>query len=141
MAKKGYAENMYGWMKRNGLAQKYEHPGIYCIKINGQIVYIGKSENMLRRIAEHYVGVKQQSELKYRIMAEAQHKGHSVDFDVLYYAQSSGQAAIDQEIGKMEGVYIRVYNPPLNTQIPRAEDWHYYEVKKIDARSVLDSII
>ena len=35
MAKKSYAENMYGWMKRNGLAKKYEHPGIYCIKING----------------------------------------------------------------------------------------------------------
>ena len=48
-------------------------------------------------------------------MAEAQRKGHSVDFDVLYYAQSSGYAAIDQEIGKMEGVYIRAYQPSLNT--------------------------
>ena len=141
MVKKNYAENMYGWMKRNGLAEKYEHPGIYCIKINGQIVYIGKSHNMLKRVAQHFVGVKQQSELKYRIMAEAQRKGHSVDFDVLYYAQSSGYAAIDQEIGKMEGVYIRAYQPSLNTQIPSKEDWHNYEVKKINAQSVLDSIL
>lgn len=138
---KSYEENMYGWMKRNGLAQKYEHPGIYCIKIDEQIVYVGKSHNMLKRVAQHYVGVKKQSERKYRIMAEAQRKGHRIGFDVLYYAQSSGYAAIDQEIGKMEGVYIRVYKPSLNTQVPSAEDWHCYEVNKINAKSVLDSIL
>ena len=38
-------------MKDKGLAAKYEHAGIYCIKIDTQIVYIGKSANMLRRIA------------------------------------------------------------------------------------------
>lgn len=70
---------------------------------------------MLKRVAQHYVGVKKQNERKYRIMAEAQRKGHRIGFDVLYYAQSSGYAAIDQEIGKMEGVYIRVYKPSLNT--------------------------
>jgi len=42
---------------------------------------------MLKRIAEHYVGIKNGSEAKYRILAEAQRKGHSVGFDVLYYAQ------------------------------------------------------
>ena len=49
----------------------YEHPGIYCIKLDDQIVYIGKSKNMLERVASHYVGIKQGSELKYRIIAEA----------------------------------------------------------------------
>lgn len=46
-----YAENAYNWMKRKGLATKYERAGIYCIKLDGQILYIGKSMNMLRRIA------------------------------------------------------------------------------------------
>ena len=46
-----YEDNTYAWMKRNGLADKYEHAGIYCIKIDSMIVYIGKSVNMLRRIA------------------------------------------------------------------------------------------
>lgn len=46
-----YEENAYNWMKRKGLAAKYERAGIYCIKIGGQILYIGKSMNMLRRIA------------------------------------------------------------------------------------------
>ena len=46
-----YEENAYNWLKRKGLAGKYEHAGIYCIKIDDKIVYIGKSGNMLRRIA------------------------------------------------------------------------------------------
>ena len=46
-----YEDNAYHWMKHKGLAEKYEFAGIYCIKIDGRIVYIGKSGNMLRRIA------------------------------------------------------------------------------------------
>jgi len=46
-----YEENAYQWLKRKGLSAKYEHAGIYCIKISDRIVYIGKSANMLRRIA------------------------------------------------------------------------------------------
>lgn len=46
-----YEDNAYNWMKRKGLANKYEHAGIYCIKIDSDIVYIGKSGNMLWRIA------------------------------------------------------------------------------------------
>lgn len=46
-----YEDNAYHWLKRKGLAAKYEHAGIYCIKIDDKIVYIGKSANMLRRIA------------------------------------------------------------------------------------------
>lgn len=54
----GYVENMYGWLKRKGYAEKYEHAGIYCIKIDSTIVYVGKSRNMLRRVAEHYVAIQ-----------------------------------------------------------------------------------
>ena len=67
----GYAENMYQWLKRNGYADKYDHAGIYCIKIDNIIVYIGKSTNMLRRVAEHYAAIKGQETRKYRILAEA----------------------------------------------------------------------
>ena len=102
-----YTENVYNWLKRKGLADKYEHPGIYCIKINEKIVYVGKSRNMLQRIAEHYVGIKVGKEKKYRIMAAAQRKGHSIDFDVLYYATGRTPSAIIEEIGEKEGEYIR----------------------------------
>ena len=46
-----YEENVCAMLRRRGLSSKYEHPGIYCIKLDGQIVYIGKSENMLVRVA------------------------------------------------------------------------------------------
>ena len=58
-------------LRRKGLAPKYEHPGIYCIKMNDKIVYIGKSRNMLERVAAHYVGIRCGTERKYRILAEA----------------------------------------------------------------------
>ena len=65
-----YVENVCTMFRRNGLSTKYEYPGIYCIKLDGRIVYIGKSENMLERIAAHYVGIKTGSELKYQIIKE-----------------------------------------------------------------------
>ena len=70
-------------------------------------MYIGKSENMLKRIAAHYVGIRTGSEKKYRLLSEIQRKGHDIDFDVLYHAQSKGYAAIREEIGSKEGEYIR----------------------------------
>ena len=67
-----YVDNVCKMPRKNGLASKYDSPGIYCIKLNEKIVYIGKSRNMLCRVASHYVGIKRGSERKYRILAEAQ---------------------------------------------------------------------
>ena len=95
-----YEDNAYNWMKRKGLAEKYEHAGIYCIKIDDKIVYIGKSANMLRRIAQHYAGIQKGTEKKYRIISEAERKGHPISFDVLYYAKSRRYADKLAEIGE-----------------------------------------
>ena len=74
-------------------------------------------------------------------MAEARRKGHSIGFDVLYYAKSSRYADKLAEIGEKEGEYIRKYNPILNTQIPKAENWERWDTKTVDAKSVLESIL
>ena len=110
-----YPDNAYYWMKRNGHAPKYEHAGIYCIKIDDKIVYIGKSGNMLRRIAQHYAGIQMGTEKKYRILSEARRKGHKLGFDVLYYAKSKQYMDKLAEIGEKEGEYLRQYHPILNT--------------------------
>lgn len=136
-----YADNAYNWMKDKGLAAKYEHAGIYCIKVDNKIVYIGKSTNMLRRIAQHYVGIQTGAEKKYRIMAEARRKGHNIGFDVLYYAQRKGSTNQLLEIGQKEGEYIRKFNPVLNTQIPKEEDWSKWDISEVDAREVLRMIL
>ena len=81
------------------------------------------------------------TEKKYRIMQEAQRKGHSINFDVLYYAKSKGSINRMAEIGEKEGEYIRQYLPILNTQIPKEEDWRSYDTNPIDAKSVLADIL
>ena len=135
-----YAENMYNWLKQRGLAAKYEFAGIYCIKVDEKIVYIGKSGNMLRRIAQHYAGIQRQTEKKYAVLAEARRRGHNINFDVLYYAQSTRYADKLTEIGEKEGEYIRKYQPILNTQIPKEDDWKHFEVREIDAQTIIESL-
>ena len=137
----GYAENMYEWLKRKGYAPKYDHAGIYCIKIDDTIVYIGKSHNMLKRVSQHYAAIMGQTEKKYRLFAEAQRKGHSINFDVLYHAAETYYPAVKNEIGQKEGEYIRQYKPILNTQIPREDDWRKFDVCAVDAREVLKELL
>ena len=137
----GYAENMYEWLKRKGYAPKYDHAGIYCIKIDDTIVYIGKSHNMLKRVSQHYAAIMGQTEKKYRIFAEAQRKGHSINFDVLYHAAETYYPAVKNEIGQKEGEYIRQYKPVLNTQIPREDDWRKFDVCAVDAKEVLKDLL
>lgn len=92
---------------------------------------------MLRRISEHLVGMKTQSEKKYRILAEAKRKGCRIGFDVLYDAKSTDYGEITQEIGEQEGAYIRKYRPPLNMQIPKEEDWTKWDTVEVDPREVI----
>ena len=131
MVRQSYEENVAAMFRRKGLSPKYEHAGIYCIRIDDQIVYIGKSKNMLERIAAHYVGIRNGLKPKYHILSQMQREGHPIGFDVLYYASSVQAADIVEEIGYMEGVYIRKYRPALNTQIPKEDDWRKFEVKQI----------
>ena len=125
-------------IRRRGKEEKYKAPGVYCIKLNGRIVYIGKGRNMIDRIASHYVGVQSQSERKYRILGEAaQALQCPICFDVLYYAQETSDQAILEEIGQKEGELIRQYRPLLNTQIPKAENWHKWDVDKRSTEEIM----
>ena len=132
---------MYNWLKRKGYAPKYEYAGIYCIKVDNTIVYVGKSRNMLKRVAQHYVGIRLENEKKYRILAELKRKGHCIGFDVLYYAQAHQYKKVSAEIGQKEGEYIRQLQPLLNTQIPTEENWKNWEVQPVDAKKVLSMLL
>ena len=96
---------------------------------------------MLERVAHHYVGIKRGSERKYRILAEAQRKGQTVGFDVLYYAKSRSKVDKMVEIGEKEGEFIRELKPALNTQIPKADNWRSYEINKSASTITLSEIL
>ena len=65
---------------------------------------------MLRRVAEHYVGIQKETEKKYRILSEACRKGHPITFDVLYDAKGKRYAAIKEEIGRKEDITRNNWN-------------------------------
>ena len=95
-----YEENVRAMIRRRGKEEKYKAPGIYCIKLDGRIVYIGKSINMIDRVAAHYVGIKNEETLKYHIISEAATMlDCPIEFDVLYYAQGQTDEEILEEIG------------------------------------------
>ena len=126
------------------IKEKYRGAGIYSIKIDDILVYIGKSQDLLERIAEHIAeiqNINQHSSNKYKVIAQAQRMGHKVSFDVLYYSPfTSGNDMID-DIGFNEGKYIREYLPFLNTQIPNENDYKKYTYNKRAKYITLDSIL
>ena len=128
-----YEANMYNYLrKKRGLCKKYEHPGIYSISLDDELVYIGKSHNMLKRIAQHIVEINRERGKKYIILAENKRLGHSINCDVIYYATNSEYDAITEEIGEKEGELIREFMPMLNTHIPDKDNWRKYTRREID---------
>lgn len=64
-----------------------------------------------------------------------------MNFDVLYYAKSRNRVDKMVEIGEKEGEFIRQYQPALNTQIPKEDDWHQYDTQTVDAKAVLETLL
>ena len=126
------------------IKEKYRGAGIYSIKIDDILVYIGKSQDLLERVAEHIAEIQnidQHSSNKYKVMAQAQRMGHSINFNVIYYCPFTiGNEMLD-DIGFTEGKYIRKYLPFLNTQIPKEEDYKKYTYNKRAKYITLDSIL
>ena len=60
---------------------------------------------------------------------------------MLYYAKEKRYQDISEEIGQKEGEFIRRYRPVLNTQIPKTEDWHKWEVNPVNAKEVLKLLL
>ena len=117
-------------LKERGLEEKYNHAGIYSISIEGRLVYIGKSTNMLQRIASHLIAIQRETNHKYSILREANENHYQIQFDVMYYTKRKREEAIKNDIGKREGYLIRKHKPALNYQIPREDNYKYYTVNK-----------
>ena len=94
-----------------------------------------------RRLAQHCSSMKLSQSHKYEILREAKQQGHVVSFRVLYYAKSERVYEITEEIGAAEGKYIRQLRPPLNTQIPHADNWRKYDYNPAALTVTLEGIL
>lgn len=93
--------------------EKYSQSGIYCISIDDELVYIGKSKYMLMRLCSHLQSIDiDRKSNKYNVLRKACATGHKISFDVMEYCK-------EEDLDKREGVLIRAYMPPLNYQIPK----------------------
>lgn len=113
--------------------EKYNHSGIYCIKINGEIVYIGKSTNMLKRVANHIYHIcnplsPEGKGKKYIELRRVRRLGYDIEFDVIEYTGDTDNIH-DKELEKKESYYINKYLPSLNTIIPRSRSNKAYRKK------------
>lgn len=119
-------------IKSVGAAEKYDHYGIYCIKVDNKIVYVGKSRNMLKRIAQHMWEIENNEKKNmYCVLRELRHLHHHLAFDVLETIEESGeQQEDDDKIGFAEARLIRHYLPCLNTQIPHMDNYRSYDTQK-----------
>ena len=126
-----------------GFEEKYNHAGIYSISIGNKLVYIGKSENMMKRIIEHIIEIKRDTprEYKYKILKQAISHNLKIEFDVLYYSSNQDHYSIENDIGKKEGEYIRKFLPPLNYQIPREDNYKKFTINKTAATITLKEIL
>lgn len=112
--------------------------GIYCIKIDGVIIYIGKASNLLKRILAHQVNTTLNlPEHKYDVFRGIIQQGYTLSFEVLEYVPNKKDLLI------VEGKWIRKYVPILNYQIPKEDGIHYTVnpiAKQASAQSVIEFV-
>ena len=136
MASKERTESILKWLEQQGLQHKYHRPGIYSISIAGRLVYIGKSLDMLTRVAQHMAEIEfPQKQHKYQILAKAREQGYSIDFDVMCYGET------EDDIGRAEARLIRKYRPLLNYQIPKEDNYHSFTVNRRAKWVTLEEIL
>lgn len=109
-----------------GKKDKYDRYGIYCIKVDDKIVYIGKSRNMLKRIAQHMAEIDYNTDKNmYNVLRELSNT-HKLSFDVLTETTDGN----DDEMGLAEAYAIRHHQPCLNIQYPKLENYHSFDYCK-----------
>ena len=91
------------------IRNKYNMPGVYGIYCDDELLYIGKSKNMLMRLAQHIKNINRGKEKKYVYLRELKKQKKKIRFDVLYAGE---------DFTRVEAELIEKYNPPLNTVKP-----------------------
>lgn len=90
--------------------EKYLVSGIYCIKVAGVLVYIGKSVNVHSRICAHMYNIENNNkENKYKLLRHFHNLGYDISFDLLLTEQDGAR------LKSAEESFIRREAPILNS--------------------------
>ena len=129
-------EYKYKNKRTDAYMDKYNHPGIYAIYIDGVLVYIGKSHNMANRISQHLTCIKnpksasKHSLHRYLILNQAHNEGYTITFDVVYYANEVEPMELDKKLAGLEVSCLTKYKPALNYYInPKTKNNSAYTIK------------
>lgn len=135
---KFYKEILQRYVKTKYIKPYLDKSGIYCIKIDGVIIYIGKADNLLKRILSHQVNTQLGlPEHKYNVFRGIIQQGYTLCFEVLEYVPNKADLRI------VEGKWIRKYMPIMNYQIPKEDGIHYTVnpiAKKVSAEMVIEHV-
>lgn len=135
---KFYKEILQRYVKTKYIKPYLDKSGIYCIKIDGVIIYIGKADNLLKRILSHQVNTELGlPEHKYDVFRGIIQQGYTLCFEVLEYVPNKKNLLI------VEGKWIRKYMPIMNYQIPKEDGIHYTVnpiAKKVSAEMVIEHV-
>lgn len=135
---KFYTEILQRYVKTKYTKPYLDKSGIYCIKIDGVIIYIGKADNLLKRILSHQVNTELGlPEHKYNVFRGIIQQGYTLCFEVLEYVPNKKNLLI------VEGKWIRKYMPIMNYQIPKEDGIHYTVnpiAKKVSAEMVIEHV-
>lgn len=135
---KFYKEILQRYIKTKYIKPYLDKSGIYCIKIDGVIIYIGKADNLLKRILSHQVNTELGlPEHKYDVFRGIIQQGYTLCFEVLEYVPNKKNLRI------VEGKWIRKYMPIMNYQIPKEDGIHYTVnpiAKKVSAEMVIEHV-
>lgn len=103
--------------------------GVYCIKVNDKVLYVGQSRQIQGRVINHISSIAncienmmlgESVENKYRILAIAFLENYDLEFVELYQCDTTGldKNAITENLKEVEMYYIDLYDAPLNTYRP-----------------------
>lgn len=97
--------------------------GIYALVVSDEVVYVGKSKNILQRWISHEYNTfcsysKDYNSKKYKELRKAYAEGRSIEPRVLEFCS-------DEQLSARESYWVKYYMPKLNSQLPKANGGYY----------------
>lgn len=97
---------------------------IYAIAVDNELVYIGKTKNLRKRINYYRTAINRKDQTSDSTKSRMIHEALEIGLPVEFYARQCFNLSMTNELGTMavsttdleEPMFIKLFNPPWNTQ-------------------------